>query len=248
MTDTVTILRHLLVLRDSWHSFAAQLGPRITPMLQHTFSLPAQGQTAELTRWSTGQLAKFEPWIKRLSTWVNGPLARAVGDAAIRDEAMRATCEQLGQFADELISWRTTLHAQARSPAIQGTAPFLDAALLSLLEQIRDFARRVADALGPAALSAPEARRDGSAIELNFTFVPDISVPMANFSAWLKHVRENVQTPPVHDAFEVCLELDSPNTGAISPSGPGLAGALLKLVGHAFLLGFVLIVLKSCLA
>lgn len=71
---------------------------------------------------------------------------------------------------------------------------------------------------------------------------------MANFNAWLDHVRENAQTAPNHDAFEVCLERDSPNTGSINPSSPGLAWALLKVVGYAFLMGFVLIALKSCLA
>ncbi len=245
MTDTVTIPRHLLELRDSWHAFAAQLGPRIAPVMAHTFTLPAYGEVDELSRWSESHLAKFEPWVNRLTAWVNGPLAKAVSDATISDEAMRRTCGRLGEFADELISWRNALNLQARSPAIRGAAPFLDAALVSLLEQMRDFARRVADALGPTALSAPEARRDGSVIELNFAFAPDINVPMANLGAWLKHARESLQAASMREDFD---DLDFLNECTMRPASPSLFGAMMKLLGYVFLLVLVLIVLRSCVA
>ena len=92
--------------------------------------------------------------------------------------------------------------------------------------------RQVADALELRALSHPETRRRGNTIELEFTFIPDISAPMANYTAWLRHARECMNLASRRNELEGLDELDL-RDGLDAPTPvvkPGFISALLKLL------------------
>ena len=243
VADAITIPRHLGILRDGWDALASRLEQEIAPILPHTFVVPGPGEVNEMIAWGTGQLGRLKQWIEQLTAWVNGPLAVAIEDAATSDAVMRKVSGQFDGFADALIAWRQQIQRDALKPALRSVAPFFDAALLSLLEQLRDFARRVADALDPTALMTPEAGREGSAVALNFAFNVDIAAPLANLTAWIRHVHDSAYL----DAR--LIELDEIWAADTSPSpvsnGLGLFGAIAKVMWFLFLLGVIAILLRS---
>lgn len=234
MADTITIPRHLCILRDGWDGLASRLEQEIAPILPHAFVMPGPGEVNEMIAWSTGELGRLKRWVEHLTAWINGPLAVAIEDAATSDEAMRQVTGQFDGFADALIAWRQRLQRDALQPALRGVAPFFDAALLSLLEQIRDFARRVAAALAPTACMASEARREGSTFPLKFAFNVDIAVPLANLTAWVRHVHDSAYLDAQLIGLDAIWAADtSPSPVSI---GLSLLDAMLKLVWFTLLL------------
>lgn len=234
MADVITIPRHLCILRDGWDALASRLEQEIAPILPHAFVVPGPSEMDEMLAWGRGELGRLKQWVEHLTTWINGPLAVALKDATTSDEAMRRVSGQFDGFADALIAWRQRIQRDALKPALRSVAPFFDAALLSLLEQIRDFARRVSAALAPTACMASEARREGRTFALNFTFNVDIAVPLANLTAWIRHVHDSAYLGTQ------LIELDEIWTVDTSPSpvsiGLSLLDAMLKLVWFSLLL------------
>lgn len=196
---TITIPPQLIALREAWRAEVQRLDGIIAPLLFHTFEAPPSLGFAHFQAWNQNQLARLESWVKRIEAWMNGPLSETIPSSETSAQAVNARTSELSRFADELVNHRERLRNDAEEPALRSTVPWFDTMCLSLLEQLRDFMRRVIEALDPDALfaSADDAR-DG-AIELDFRFILDLSVPMANYLAWLRHAQANLEpsTPNV---------------------------------------------------
>lgn len=190
---TITIPPHLVALREAWREEAQRLDGNIAPLLFHTFKAPPPQQFTRFQAWNQKQLELLESWVKRIETWMNGPLSQTIAGPEISVDAVRARASELGRFGDELVDHRARLRKEAKHPALRGAVPWVDTMFLVLLEQLRDFMRRVVEALDPDALRAAAGSANDRSVELDFRFVPDLSVPMANYLAWLRHAQADLK-------------------------------------------------------
>jgi hypothetical protein len=226
---TITIPPQLIALREAWRVEVQRLDGIIAPLLFHTFEAPPSLGFAHFQAWNQNHLALLKSWVKRIEAWMNGPLSETISSSETSAQAVNARTSELSRFADELVNHRARLRNDAEKPALRSTVPWFDTMCLSLLEQLRDFMRRVIEALDPDALAASaDDARDG-AIELDFRFVPDLSVPMANYLAWLRHAHDQLApyTP----------ELPRPDNQSRDHSGLAAAATLAAALAAAWWLG-----------
>lgn len=195
MTDTARIPRHLHILGQAWAEFAHRLDARIVPAMLIATDRTEPAQAERLSRLATHETEAMRAWIERLTGWIQGPLAAALMNADIPDREMRRVAERFSHFADELIEARVRLALLVADPAMRAAAPRIDVMYLALLRQMRDFASQVTEALGPAALTHSNGRREGNHIELSFTFAPNIDAEVAQFSAWSARARAGANVP-----------------------------------------------------
>jgi len=189
MTDTARVPHHLHILGEVWAEFAHRLDAHVVPSMPIMTDRVDDAQGERLSLLATREIGAMQAWIERLALWMHGPLAAALMNADIPDREMRRVAERFSHFTDELIEQRAGLTLIVADPAMRAAAPRIDAVYVVLLRQVRDFVSLVAEALGPAALTHPNGRRDGNTIELSFTFTPNIDAEMAQFCAWMDGVR-----------------------------------------------------------
>ncbi|MEJ1250616.1 hypothetical protein [Denitratimonas tolerans] len=189
MTDTARIPRHLQVLGEVWDEFAKRLDAGIAPVMPIVTDHLERTQGKRFSQLATRETDYMQAWIERVTAWVNGPMAQALMNSGTSDRDMRRVAERFSHFADELIERREGLKATATVPSMRAAAPRLDAVYVSILKQVQAFVSQVVAALGPAALSHPNGKREGNSIELSFTFRPVIDAEMAQFSAWMARAK-----------------------------------------------------------
>lgn len=227
---TITIPPQLIALREAWRVEVQRLDGIIAPLLSHTFEAPPSLGFARFQAWNQNQLALLESWIRRIEVWMNGPLSEMISAPETSAQAVNARTSELRRFADELVAHRARLRKEAKQPMLRGAASWVDTMFLVLLEQLRNFMRRVIEALDPDALAASADGAHDGAIELDFRFVPDLSVPMANYLAWLRHAQAS-------------LEPSTPNVlhSSRPSSEPSNAIEVIVLVAFAllFIMGFL---------
>lgn len=186
MTDNVIIPHHLRVFAETWGEFVTRLDHVVvTPPSRINVRL-AREDVPRFVELSTRETTALQSWINRVTTWFNGPMTMALTNADIRDANMRRIAERFSHFADELSERRDGLKALEHDSAMQAAVPRLDAVYASLLVQMREFAEKIVNALGPQARTHPSATHQGDNIELSFTFRPCVDKPMADFMAWIR--------------------------------------------------------------
>jgi hypothetical protein len=190
----ITIPRHLQVLREEWLDLVARLEHGIEPALADGPDELALVHAARCMELGTRESKAVTSWMERLTDWMNGPLASALADPTIADGDMRRIASRLSHFADELVERRDTMRQLAEDPAMQTAAPYLDAAYLSLLCQLRDFARQVTDALDMDKLRRHAEQQPATELDLSFTFAPTLN--MDRYLAWMDRVRRQWAAPP----------------------------------------------------
>lgn len=227
MTDTARVPRHLHILGEVWAEFAHRLDAQVAPAMPIMTDRIDYAQGERLSLLATRETDAMQAWIERLTRWMHGPLAAALMNADIPDREMRRVADRFSHFTDELVEQRARLTLIVADPAMRAAAPRIDAVYVALLRQVRDFVSQVAEALGPAALTHPNGRRDGNNIELSFTFSPNIDAEMAQFSAWLARAKTGWNVPGSSASAAV------PASSSPAKSWMGVLGALLMLVPMA---------------
>ncbi len=188
MRQDLRLPPHLCVLRGEWAALATRLACAPLRSLAVAGDSIGPDEVPQVQELSNRQLRALNSWIERLMDWTNGPLATALANPAIDEDEMRRVSGRFGHFADELLYQRRQLAALAEDPTLRTGAAHFDAAWLALLQQTRAFAERIVAALDAAG--DPWARHEGDTLELSFTFVPNIDVPMAALQAWIQGVTQ----------------------------------------------------------
>ena len=189
MTDTARVPRHLQVLGEAWANLAHRLDRDIAAAMPIVTDCLERAQYERFRQLASRESSALKAWIERVTAWMNGPLAQALTNADIPDPDMRRVAERLSHFADELIERRDGLQDIVTDPAMRAAAPRFDAVYVALLKQVGDFVSQVVAALGPAASGHPNARREGTNIELSFTFTPDIAAEMTQYAEWMENTQ-----------------------------------------------------------
>lgn len=193
MTESMEVPRHLKVLRDGWATLTEHLARKTVAPMRVVMEVIVPTDVPELAAKVTVELSALEAWIARVTDWLNGPLAKALGDPAISDQDMRRIAGRLTCYSDELIERRQWLLEHFGKQIIRAAAPRLDRVYFSLLQQLRSFAIEVI--AGMDALSDSVTRPGGARIDLSFTFKPDVTAEFAALSACIRRTEEGLRRP-----------------------------------------------------
>lgn len=183
MTTNLHIPAHLRTLKSVWACVFDAPENALTAALPITTDRIDPADLSRFQELASLEMDALQSWVVRVTEWINGPLAHALNDAAIKDHRMRHVSGRVAHFVDELIERRQGLAVQAHTPAMRAAAPRLDAVYASLLAQTRDFIGGVVAALH--ALDQPEPGIKSENIELSFNFCPRLDESLAEYSDWI---------------------------------------------------------------
>lgn len=231
--------RQLAVLAGSWAECVVWLDTAIAPVVP----LPApdlpNGPLDRVIAQAHRELDALSSWIDRVVAWIEGPLAVTLESPATDEATMRRVAGRFTHFAAELVERRDGLRRLACDPGMRALAARLDAVHRSLLEQFRDFAVRVVDAVEDVQAAAEGAISPAPA--LSFCFCPDIAKEGADLTRWLRDFEPARPDPPVvRIASGIPDPPEAPPATGSSPIAAQVVGvvALLAMLGVVLAMGW----------
>ena len=189
MPDTPRLPRHLRTLGTLWGRLDGWFDRTIVPALPQMTDCIEREQGPRFSELANRETDFLQDWIVRLTAWFNGPLDAALNDPGISDKEMRRVASRLRIFACEVLDRREGLRVLANDPAMRAAAPYLDAAYVSLLRQLRAFIAQVVAVLKPSALHHRDGERCGDTLDLSFGFSPNLDPEMARYRSWMAQVQ-----------------------------------------------------------
>ena len=239
MPDTLELPRHLRTLGAFWSKLDGWFDRTIVPALPQTTDCIEREQGQRFSELANRESDFLRDWIVRLTAWFNGPLAAALTDPDIPDNEMRHVASRLKMFACEVRDRREVLRELAGDPAMRAAAPYLDAAYVSLLRQLRTFIAQVVAALGPSTLHHPNGKRRGDTLDLSFEFSPDLYPEMARYRTWMTQVqaRWETESSATHAAAasSIAKRYEQIGWAVAVVAGIALFGGIVKWGGAAIL-------------